>query len=348
MRGNEREATGAATDEQRGGYIAVAEQREHCCAEPHQDGEQQDQRGLDRKQGTRGGGHAQSFSPWAVVIGYRATVRTEADVDDPPRFRPTVWPDVKVAVPPVPLHRLDEQQGLVRATPLGTQRQPVDELYLRGLSELDLADHHAVLCFMRDHGVALRTDFDRVAGLPLDVTARHRISSANWINGWHLDVSVLTLRYLRLLVRHWVAHQQHEDVAGAWQEAGLQWPGERPAWYAWSNLLTGFLTPFQVRVRLNEAGPDTEYPWVSLDQALALQLANAVNEALPVRRCANETCGRLYVRQQGRAKYAVEAPSVHRTTGTLYCQASCARAQAERLRRRRARDNRTRDSRGAS
>jgi hypothetical protein len=69
---------------------------------------------------------------------------------------------------------------------------------------------------------------------------------------------------------------------------------------------------------------------IPLFSILALELFNHIAEDADYRRCANETCGRFFVRQSGRALHGQ-----HRTRGVKYCSNACARMQASREYRRR-------------
>lgn len=84
-----------------------------------------------------------------------------------------------------------------------------------------------------------------------------------------------------------------------------------------------------------QSGDGTAGPYSDLATAwhiCCLEMFNHIVEAAPYKTCANETCGRLFVRQEGRAVHGQ-----HRSTGVKYCSAECARAQAQRQYRRRKR-----------
>ncbi|MEE8600288.1 hypothetical protein [Euzebya tangerina] len=63
------------------------------------------------------------------------------------------------------------------------------------------------------------------------------------------------------------------------------------------------------------------------------QLLRFASHGTPARRCQNETCGRFFGHQQGRAE-----KGHNRSVGVKYCTPRCARAQASREWRRRQRD----------
>ena len=98
------------------------------------------------------------------------------------------------------------------------------------------------------------------------------------------------------------------------------------------------LRPFSPRVTWLHSDSPAATPYgrgsesISLFSICALELFNHMCENAAYRRCANETCGRFFVRQKGRAVHGQ-----HRTSGVKYCSAECARAQAQRAYRRRKR-----------
>jgi hypothetical protein len=76
---------------------------------------------------------------------------------------------------------------------------------------------------------------------------------------------------------------------------------------------------------------------VTLFEILTLELFRHIAEDASYKRCANETCRRTFVRQDGGAAYGQS-----RMTGVLYCSRSCANTVAQRKhRQRRARQRAT-------
>lgn len=75
---------------------------------------------------------------------------------------------------------------------------------------------------------------------------------------------------------------------------------------------------------------------ISLFAVSCLELFNHIVEDAPYRVCGNARCGRLFVRQQGRA-----AHGQRRTTGVRYCSAYCSRSVAQRAYRERQKAART-------
>lgn len=98
----------------------------------------------------------------------------------------------------------------------------------------------------------------------------------------------------------------------------------------------------RIELHLNELVP-IGTPLPNVYEAACLQLANHIAERASYRRCANETCGRLFVRQRGGSRIAAEHGEEHgqyHASGVMYCTPQCARAQVARASRRRRRATR--------
>lgn len=225
-------------------------------------------------------------------------------------------------------------------------RHAPHEVYLREAREVEIGDPESVLAFTREVGCMAHP-----SGRSLDLPApwrddqahvmltRHwatvgsgRLDLATRPSDMHVHLAEVTFRLslLRQMTDHAIAHERSADVRRAWLDA----PTEADAWRLFVQCTSGALSRFHVRVWVPELDESADWDWgrgaPNLYELGTLQLVNDMAAGLALRVCANETCGRAFRRQLGRAEY-----SQHRTTGVMYCSRECARAQAERERRRR-------------
>ncbi|HEX2193269.1 MAG TPA: hypothetical protein VHH09_08750 [Acidimicrobiales bacterium] len=251
------------------------------------------------------------------------------------RFPLTVWPATVVPVPPVPRWhtRLDNAGYLVFEEPREYVELP-PELFLRDLLDLDVGNDADVADFLSQFG-ELAWRYADAGLLPYEVTPSEPPEWPDADN--HVGDAALFLRTARALTRHWLAVLEDGSIIDAWAAEGfdLAVPNEPGLWDWFVRCLNGGLKVFTVRVEGPTSLGVEGQPLPDLYDALCLQLANHITEGLPVRRCANETCHRPFVRQQGGAEFGQ-----HRTEGVLYCSPACGNAQWQREHRRRKRQER--------
>lgn len=254
--------------------------------------------------------------------------------DEHSQLRITLWPTTPIPERPVWGHtyRLEGTRWLRWTGRVAGMLPP--EVVLRDLPRLDCDDADAVLAFVNCYGwqpmpVASAT------GLRLRPIGDAPLTSGDE----SLDDLVFIMRNVKACVGLWLAYLRGDDIGNAWSSSlgtGGQW--DEP--FAWE------LFRFTVHAGLAELHPFVEIvpprawqeqdgrllpnPGVSLFAALIGQLFNVMTEGLPILTCANETCERSFVRQQGRAR-----KGVHRTEGVRFCSAQCAKAQTQREYRRR-------------
>lgn len=171
---------------------------------------------------------------------------------------------------------------------------------------------------------------------------------------WQLVAQRLHL--VRAAIKHFVAYQENTDVMGAWNSEGFEAlvdhrfrtldvplgpevdriveSAEADAWRLFvavhAQLLRDHLPSLTVWLKHGRASLRIAALPSSVPTALMVQLHNLVVDGLKIRRCANETCGRPFTRQRGRAR-----KGQYRNSGVIYCDAACGKAQMQREYRRR-------------
>jgi hypothetical protein len=221
------------------------------------------------------------------------------------------------------------------------------ELYLREFFDLDADDLEALLGFQREYGV-LWSDWAEEG--PWQDKAGRRVYIQN-----PLRVRDQVLR-LRDIVRCWRYTQGDLGLAeleAAWESDEDAWDLPEPAsdqeedlWEdpdLWPfaflvEFLGQELAAFRTRPLLHDVSSGREIQLSlrrpGLYEALCLQLANHMAEGVSYRTCRK--CGRMFVRQRGRAEFGQ-----YRTEGKLhFCSTQCASAATQQEQRRRQKEAR--------
>ncbi|MGO8980018.1 MAG: hypothetical protein ACLQER_12110 [Streptosporangiaceae bacterium] len=276
-----------------------------------------------------------------------------------PRFRPTLWPGTIISVPPLrPMDGVEVRgDWIVWPTQFGPRRiaQLPHDFYLRELMNLDPNDLDAAAEIMSKYGMLF--EFDQ-PDLKPELRAEHLIGldfEDEAYDGFHREDVCLHIEIAQYAIQTWIALQAPGGLEAlmepelndiTYTEFRRQYPGITSDRNDFESLmlnvrlhslydtLNAALTSISVGVVQDPFGEGRRVPGdFTVYSASFLQLYNHMVERATVKRCANEPCQQVFVRQRGRSRF-----DQNRLEGVKYCSRECSRAQAQReLRRRRKR-----------
>jgi len=229
-----------------------------------------------------------------------------------------------------------------------------DEFFLRELLDLNVRDLNAFVRFQQDYG---RLESERHIGgilpviyemgafdsVPVPIPLLEQVRLQPWVDHDHhvetlqsLGVVYEEMLALRDAVRVWLFLRDEMDfdqLRERWESKttfGSDSPEEAVSHL--SDVLNFGLMPFSPWVRFEgielRGGEAWQEPFEGLFAVVCIQLFNAILDALPVSKCANDNCKRFFQKQRGRA----QSPIDQRWTKSVeFCTAHCAQAHHARL-----------------
>jgi hypothetical protein len=226
------------------------------------------------------------------------------------------WPARTIEPPATQRRRFRLEHGRLVAARSGHDlAAPPDDACLL-LAELDLGDEQAILRFVNTIGVALDADVEEQT---LEEFRSTGVLVRDLVAAWRLLQSEPTLTGDEVELTEFARNASNGRGVAAAEFLNLT--------------LSVALRSFSPVVWLAQARPGTTDALreaarvrdVALFPLCCLQLHNHIVAGVDYRRCANETCGRLFAAGEGRRQ-------------ALYCSAACRHAQAQREFRRRRRE----------
>jgi DNA-binding transcriptional regulator YiaG len=257
-------------------------------------------------------------------------------------FRPTLWPGEVIPVPKVAavtdVEIVDGKWITWLYDASGAEQSLPDEFYLREMAPFDFEndDIEAVADLIKNYGVPFEADYQEwngdyfaweqrsiAAHAREQYSGEHEAAVKNPGQSLHISEAQTHFDAIRFIREAWIECSETGSMA---KYSALFRVSEEET-------RREFLAVLNKGLRLAHAraiNPEAPEELATIYGACCLQLYNHIAEGAQFKRCANESCRQVFVRQRGRAQ-----SGQHRTEGVRFCTRECARAQAQRELRRR-------------